>query len=61
MEDQAAIKQGSVIIAYGQRCIVDTLDEHGAIINITHPIVVPGREYTRDYLWSSEVQYVVAY
>jgi hypothetical protein len=50
--------EGIKIIAYGQEvriAQVVTVDEMHRIY-LEHPIVVPGREYTRDYISAEEIQ-----
>ena len=44
--------EGAVIKAYGQTVTIDEVEYVGGKVRIylEHPIVVPGREYTRDWL-----------
>ena len=51
---------GKIIIAYGQEVkvlnvvISEIMSTHR--IELEHPIVVPGREYTRDWITQNEIQ-----
>lgn len=56
---------GAVIQAYGQKVSVDGISEvfvnHKRVITVLlkHPIVVPGTEYTRDYIILDEIQEIL--
>jgi hypothetical protein len=53
-------KEGMTIITYGQEVKIAKIDEgvitDKTIIYLEHPIVVPTREYTRDYISVDEIQ-----
>lgn len=53
---------GSTIVSYGQTAtVVDVVTVDGEmLVYLDHPIVVPGAEYTRDYVKVSEIQKVNA-
>jgi hypothetical protein len=48
------LKPGDEITVYGQKVIIESIEDDR--IQLVHPIVVPGVEYTRDYIYISELK-----
>ena len=56
------MKVGDTIIAYGQQATIESIEFVGkrTRYNLTHSIVVPGMEYTRDYVYKNEILSILA-
>lgn len=48
------LKIGDEIIVYGQKVKIESIENDKIILE--HPIVVPGVEYTRDYINIKELE-----
>lgn len=52
------IRKGTKIVAFGQEVIVIEITSEN-VIYLEHPIVVPTKEYVRDYVTEDEIQGVI--
>ena len=55
--DEITPKVGNRIKSFGQ--IEKIVDIEDGVIHLEHPIVVPGKEYTRDYIYLKEIQEIL--